>query len=164
MISDATGGVAPGVEVVVRNVDTGSQRIFTTDGSGRYSAPELVPGTYEITATLAGFDTLVRSGITLTVGQQTSINLTMQVGAITQQVTVTGEAPLVNTTTSGVSGVVEERRITELPLNGRDFSSLALVQPGVFSIRNAARDNPNKGYGTRVSLAGSRPMETGWLL
>lgn len=164
LVSDATGGVVPGVDIVVRNVETGIQRSFSTDESGRYSAPELIPGSYEITATLAGFDTLVRRGITLTVGQQVSINLTMQVGAITQQVTVTGEAPLVNTTTSGVSGVVEERRITELPLNGRDFSSLALVQPGVFSIRNAARDNPNKGYGARVSMAGSRPMETGWLL
>ncbi len=163
LVSDATGGVVPGVDIVVRNVETGIQRSFSTDESGRYSAPELVPGSYEITATLVGFDTLVRSGITLTVGQQVSINLTMQVGAITQQVTVTGEAPLVNTTTSGVSGVVEERRISELPLNGRDFSSLALVQPGVFSIRNAS-EGANKGYGTRVSMAGSRPMETGWVL
>ena len=163
VISDATGAVVPGVAVVVQNVDTGIQRSFTTNESGRYSAPSLVPGSYGITATLAGFDMLVRSGIIITVGQQVSINLTMQVGAITQQVTVTGEAPLVNTTTSGVSGVVEERRISELPLNGRDFSSLALVQPGVFSIRNAA-EGANKGYGVRVSMAGSRPMDTGWLL
>jgi hypothetical protein len=115
-------------------------------------------------ATLEGFDTLVRSGITLAVGDDVAINLTMQVGSITQQVTVTGEAPLVNTTSSGVSGVVEERRITDLPLNGRDFGRLAVVQPGALNVRTAAGGDASKGYGTRLSLTGSRPMDTGYSL
>jgi hypothetical protein len=127
-------------------------------------AAELPPGSYELTATLQGFDSLLRQGITLTVGQDALVNLTMQVGSVQTQVTVTGEAPLVNTTSAGVSGVVEEKRITELPLNGRDFAQLALSQPGALNVRTAAAATASKGYGTRVSLSGSRPMDTGWTL
>ncbi|HXG46951.1 MAG TPA: TonB-dependent receptor [Methylomirabilota bacterium] len=164
LVTDASGAVLPGVEVVVQNVATGLSRSLTSNERGRYVAADLPPGPYEITATMAGFDTLVRSGITLAVGDDIVINLGMQVGSITQQVTVTGEAPLVNTTTSGISGVVEERRITDLPLNGRDFGQLALVQPGALDVRTAAAGDSSKGFGTRLSLSGSRPMDTGYSL
>src|SRR6266404_5916752 len=74
-VTDESGGVLPAVQVTVRNSETGVQRNYTTDERGRYVAPELVPGRYEVTATMTGFDTLVRSGITLTVGQEAAINL-----------------------------------------------------------------------------------------
>lgn len=164
VITDETGGVLPAVQVTVRNTATGAARNFASDEKGRYAAPELVPGPYEITATMTGFGTVVRQGITLSVGQEATINLTMKVGTVNEQVTAIGEAPLVNTTTSGVSSVIEERRITEMPLNGRDFSQLALVQPGALSVRTAAASDASKGFGTRISMSGSRPMETGWLL
>jgi hypothetical protein len=131
---------------------------------GRYVVTDLPPGAYEITATMTGFDTLIRRGVTLTVGQDVSIPLTMRVGSVNTQVTITAEAPLVNTTSSGVSGVVEERRITELPLNGRDFGQLALVQPGALNVATAAGGDASKGFGTRLSLSGSRPMDTGYSL
>jgi hypothetical protein len=164
LVSDETGAVLPAVQVVVHNVATGATRNITSNERGRYVAAELPPGSYEITATMTGFDTLVRSGITLTVGQDALINLAMRVGSITQQVTVTGEAPLVNTTSSGVSGVVDEQRLANLPLNGRDFGQLALGQPGALNVRTAASADASKGFGTRVSLSGSRPMDTGWSL
>ena len=163
VITDESGGVLPGGQVTVRNSETGVQRTFTADEKGRYIAPDLVPGPYEVTATATGFETLVRRGITLTVGQDANINLTMKVGAVTEQVSVTAEAPLVDTSSSSVSGVVEEKRITDLPLNGRDFSQLALVQPGVLSIRNSDV-GASKGFGTRIAIAGSRVDQTGWLL
>lgn len=162
-LTDESGAVLPGAQVTVTNVATGAQRAVPTDGRGRFVAPQLAPGPYQITATMPGFETLLRTGITLTVGQQASINLAMKVGAVSEQVTVTGEAPLVDTSGSSVSGVVEERRIVELPLNGRDFTQLALVQPGVFSVCNTD-SVASKGYGTRISMAGSRPDQTAWLL
>lgn len=164
IISDESGGVLPGVEVVIRNTETGVARSVTSNEIGRYVAAELPPGPYEFTATNPGFDTLVRSGITLTVGASVALNLTMQVGSVATQVTVTGELPLVNTTTAGLSGAVEELRITELPLNGRDFGQLATVNPAALAVRTAAAGSAAKGYGTRLALSGSRPQDTGWTL
>ncbi|MCH8268978.1 MAG: carboxypeptidase regulatory-like domain-containing protein, partial [Acidobacteria bacterium] len=161
VISDESGAVLPSVQIVVRNVETGVTRSITSNDTGRYVAAELPPGPYEFTATMTGFDTLVRSGITLTVGANVALNLTMQVGSVSTQVTVTGEAPLVNTTTAGVSGVVEEFRITELPLNGRDFGQLALVGTNAVEVRTARSGSAAKGYGTRLALSGSRPQDTG---
>src|SRR5262249_17536429 len=100
----------------------------------------------------------------LTVGQTASLPLSLQVGAVSQQVTITEEAPIVETTQSSVSGVVEEKRITALPLNGRDFTQLALVEPAIISLRNTTSGEISKGFGTRISVAGSRPDQTGWLL
>src|SRR5439155_26396585 len=113
---------------------------------------------------LPGFDTLVRKGMTLTVGQQASLRLTMNVGTVDQHVLVTGDAPLVETTQSSASGVVEEKRITDLPLNGRDFTQLALVEPAVVSLRHTGSGEIGRGFGTRMSVAASRPDQTSWLL
>ncbi len=162
-VTDATGGVLPGAQVAVTNVATGVRRTTVTDEHGRFVAAQLPPGPYELTVTVAGFQVLVRQGITLTVGQEANLSLPMEVGAVTEQVTVVGEAPLVNTASSSVSGVVEQKRIEELPLNGRDFTQLALIQPGVVSVRNSDQ-LATKGYGTRVSAAGSRADQTAWLL
>jgi hypothetical protein len=141
--------------VTISNVATGVRRSTATDDRGRFLVPQLPPGSYELTVSLSGFGTLVRQGITLTVGQEASLTLPMQVGAVTEQVTVVGEAPLVNTATSSVAGIVEEKRIAELPLNGRDFTQLALIEPGVVSVRNSDQI-ATKGFGTRIAAAGSR--------
>ncbi len=163
LITDQSGAVLPGVQVTVVNSATGVQRSLTTDAGGRFVAPQLPPGSYDVTASMAGFSRLVRQGITLTVGQDAKLTLSMEVGTVAEQVTVTGEAPLLNTSSSAVAGVVEEQRIQELPLNGRDFSQLPLVQPGVTAVRNGDT-TVSKGYGTRVSMGGSRPDQTAWLL
>ena len=120
-VKDGTGAVLPGAQVAVRNSETGVARTVNADETGTFRVPELRPGPYEITVTAAGFQTLVRSGITLLVGQQANLALTMNVGAVAEQVTVTGELPLIDTTGSSVSGVVEQERIESLPLNGREI-------------------------------------------
>ena len=163
VVTDETGGVLPGSQLVVTNVATGVRRSTTADERGRYVVAQLPPGPYEVTVTMTGFETLVRTGMTLAVGQEAVLNLNMRVGAVTEQVTVVGEAPLVNTATSAVAGVVEQKRIEQLPLNGRDFTQLALIEPGVVSVRNADAV-ATKGYGVRVAAAGSRADQTAWLL
>jgi carboxypeptidase family protein/TonB-dependent receptor-like protein len=164
VLSDETGAVLPGAHVVVMNTDTGVQRTASTDEKGLFQLADLPPGPYKVTVSLAGFETLVRDGITLAVGQRADLKLAMKVGAVTERVTVTEEAPVVNTSNSSVSGVVEEKRIQELPLNGRDFSQLPMVEAGVFAMRNSDSSNPGKGYGMHISMGGSRANQTLWLL
>src|SRR5437899_2384254 len=163
-VTDTTGAVIPAAQVTASNVETGLKRATMTNEAGRFLLSELPPGSYEMTVTLPGFETLVRKGMTLTVGQQANLALVMNVGTIDQRVVVTGDAHIVETTQSSVSGVVEERRITELPLNGRDFTQLALVEPAVVSLRNTGSGEIGRGFGTRMSVAGSRPDQTSWLL
>jgi outer membrane receptor protein involved in Fe transport len=163
-VMDSSAAVLPGAQVTASNVETGLKRTTITNETGRFLLSELPPGSYEITVTLPGFETLVRKGMTLTIGQQANLNLSMNVGAVDQQVVVTGDAPIVETTQSAVAGVVEEKRITELPLNGRDFTQLALVEPAVVSLRNTGAGEIGRGFGTRMSVAGSRPDQTSWLL
>jgi carboxypeptidase family protein len=163
-VTDSSAAVLPGAQVTASNVETGLKRTTITNETGRFLLSELPPGSYEITVTLPGFETLVRKGMTLTIGQQANLTLSMNVGAIDQQIVVTGDAPIVETTQSSVAGVVEERRITELPLNGRDFTQLALVEPAVVSLRNTGSGEIGRGFGTRMSVAGSRPDQTSWLL
>ena len=164
VVTDESGGVLPSAQVVVSNVATGTRRTLLTNEQGRFIAPQLPPSSYEVTVTMAGFETLVRTGITLTVGQDASLTLSMKVGSVTEQVNVTGAAPLVDTNSSSVSGVVEEERIQQLPLNGRDFSQLALVEPGVVLTRNTDTASAQKGFGTRISVGGSRVDQTAWRL
>jgi outer membrane receptor protein involved in Fe transport len=162
-VTDQSGGLIPDAQVTVASLDTGSQRASVTDERGRILIPQLPPGRYQVTVTKEGFETLVRSGITLTVGQSANFTLSLIVGAVNQQVTVSGEAPLVDTSSSSVSGVIEERRIQELPLNGRDFTQLALVEAGVQAARTTS-STVQKGFGERIVIAGSKADQTGWLL
>ena len=163
VVTDESGAVLPGAQVTVTNSETGVRRTLAADAAGRYLAAQLSPGTYEITVTAPGFETFVKSGVILTVGQAASLNFAMKVGAVSEKVTVMEEAPIMDTSSSAVSAVVEEKRIQELPLNGRDFSQLPLIQAGVTAVRNGD-STITKGYGARVSMGGSRPDQTAWLL
>src|SRR5438309_1856201 len=102
-VTDSSGAVAPNVNVTVKNVDKGISRNLNSDAAGRYTAPQLPLGQYEVTATATGFQTETRSGITLTVGREATVDFSLRVGAVTEQVTVTGEAPLVETTNATVA-------------------------------------------------------------
>src|SRR5215467_7329298 len=130
VVQDSSGAVIPGVLLTVKNLDMGITRTVTTDEGGRYTVPDLTLGDYEVEAQLAGFQTEVRSGITLTVGRSAVVNFALQVGQLSDKVTITGEAPLVESTTATLSSLVDERTIRDLPLNGRSYDRLALLQPG----------------------------------
>src|SRR5262245_17995967 len=130
VVTDETGGVLPGVDITLKNIETGLTRSIVTADDGSYNVPGLPPGAYDARASLAGFTTAVRSGIQLAVGQQSGLNLTLKVGA-TEMVIVASTAALVDTKSSSLSTVVDEKTIEELPLNGRNFIELALLQPGV---------------------------------
>jgi hypothetical protein len=147
---DSSGGVLPNVTVTITNVDTGIVRTVKTGDDGEFRAPELPVGRYEVRAEHAGFKTVTRKGITLEVTQQAVINLDFEVGAADQQVVVTEEAPMVNTQDATLGGTVNETKMSELPLNGRNYIDLALYQPGVNPDKNQSNQQ-----GTSFSVNGA---------
>jgi len=131
VVKDTSGALIPGVSIAVKHTETGLTRTTVSSESDDYNVPLLPIGAYEIATAMPGFKQQVRSGINLVVGQQAVINLTLEVGAAAEQVTVTEEAPLVNTTLSSTSGLINEQQIKELPLNGRSFDQLLVLNVGV---------------------------------
>ncbi|HEX9367082.1 MAG TPA: carboxypeptidase-like regulatory domain-containing protein, partial [Vicinamibacterales bacterium] len=114
-LRDGSGAVLPGVTVVVTNTDTARARTVVTDGGGRYVAPDLQPGPYSVTATLEGFNSVVRAGITLTVGREAVVDLELPLGKISDQVTVVGEARTVDTRSASTGGLITTGQIEGLP-------------------------------------------------
>lgn len=152
---DETEAILPGATITIRNLDTGITRTVITDSEGRYRAANLSLGNYEVTASLAGFQTAVRSGIKLTVGREAVVDFTMKVGEITEKLVVTGEAPLVNVTDSVIGGLVDDRAVRELPLNGRSFIELATLQAGVAFVP-FGEESASQGFGKKITISGSR--------
>ena len=136
-VADSTGAVLPGVKIDITNEGTGASRIVMSDAAGRFSAPSLAVGSYKVAASLEGFQMEIRNGVALGVGRTAILDIRLQVGAVTQTVEVTGEAPLVQTTESAVSFTVQDQQLRDLPLNGRDMSQLILLNPGVNVSNNA---------------------------
>src|SRR5262249_28824316 len=130
-VKDTSGALVPGVSITIKHTETGQTRTAISSETGDYNVPLLPVGAYEITTAMPGFKQQVSSGINLAVGQQAVINLTLEVGAPAEQVTVTEEAPLVNTTLSSTSGLITEQQVKELPLNGRSFDQLLALNVGV---------------------------------
>ncbi|PYT71288.1 MAG: hypothetical protein DMG39_13555 [Acidobacteria bacterium] len=164
VVSDESGGAVAGAKVAIKNVATGDVREVTTNADGLYSAPNLLPGNYEVTVTATGFQTLVQKGITLTVGAEHALNFGLKVGQLNQTVTVSEVPPSVDTTSSTLSATVEQRTVVELPLNGRDWTQLATLQPGVISVRaqastGATANRGNRGFGDQLADSGHRPNE-----
>lgn len=143
-ITDPQGALMPGVRIEIRNTGTNAVFRTTTNDQGFYTAPGLAVGGYEVTAESEGFKRAVRSGITLQVDQRAAVDFTLSLGQVTEAVEVTGEAPLVDAGSATVGKVVENRRVQELPLNGRNALSLTLLAPGVRS--NSASSS---GFGDR---------------
>ena len=140
-------------------------RTAVTGDDGAYRLDALPVGNYEITAEKAGFKTEVQSGLTLTVAQQAVANFTIQVGEMSQTVAVTAEAPLVSTTTSSLGGLVDDQRIVDLPLNGRNYVDLTLLQPGVTQqiyITTAQYSYSSTAPSTAAMERRSVPIPTSW--
>jgi hypothetical protein len=165
-ITDQSGGVVPNANVAILNTATGDTRTVTTNVDGIYSAPNLQPGTYSVTATAAGFQKMVQNGLTLTVGATQTLNLTMPVGQSNQTVEVTAEAPTVNLSNAEIGAITTERTIEELPLNGRSWSDLANLQAGVYQLHTQpdvnSRDRFTRGYGLQLSISGNRPQQNNY--
>jgi len=155
---DTSGGVLPIATVTATNLDTGLTRTVKTGDDGTYRIPELPVGRYEVKGEHAGFKTETRKGITLEVTDQAVINLTFEVGSAEQQVIVTEEASIVNTQNATLGGLVNEQNIENLPLNGRNYVDLSLLQPGVSPDRNV------RDAGTSFSVNGAPPRSNNFTL
>src|ERR1035437_4494012 len=129
-IEDPSGAAISGAAVTVTSLETGAARAATADEGGNYRVLSLPVGRYEVKVEKEGFKAEVQSGINLVVGQQAVVNLKLEVGAVQRAVTVTAEAPLVNTSTASVSGLVGEKQVKDLPLNGRSFDNLITLNAG----------------------------------
>src|ERR671937_2540342 len=126
-ITDESGAVLPGVTVTATQTDTGLTRTVTTDANGAYVLPNLPTGPYRLEAMLQGFRTYAQTGIVLQVGATPSINVVLAVGAVEETISVEGAAPIVDVKSSGISNVVQNEQILQLPLNGRNAAELVLT-------------------------------------
>ena len=163
VVLDATQAVVPGATVTITNVETGISRSASTDAQGRYVFNNLPPARYDLSGSLLGFKTTLRSGITLTIGAEVVVNLTLSLGEVSEQITVSGEAPLIETRSGAVSGVVEEKAIRDLPLNGRSFTNLMQLEPGVVITRAGGKASQS-GFSDKMSMGGARPFQMSFLL
>src|SRR5882724_5805695 len=168
-VTDSSGRVIGNVQITINNLATGVTRDVTTNDGGFYSAPNLLPGTYQAKFSAKGFKTEARSGIALTVGATEVLDLTMKVGTAVETIQVTGEAPAVQLATSDISAVVNATTVRELPLNGRSWTDLATLQPGVDAIHtqpdfSAGTDRGNRGFGQQLTISGARPQQNNYRL
>jgi hypothetical protein len=168
-VTDQSGAVVPNASIAIKNIATAVTRTVPTDSAGFYSAPNLLPGNYDVTASASGFSAGVQNGISLTVGAQQILNFTLRVGQITQTVEVTTAAPTVELASSAISAVVTATTVRELPLNGRSWTDLATLQPGVDSVQtqaaySAGPDRGKRGFGNQITVAGARPQQNNYRL
>ncbi|MEQ1947696.1 MAG: TonB-dependent receptor [Bryobacteraceae bacterium] len=162
VVTDNSGSVVPGATVTVKNADTGLTRTASTTQDGSYRFPALPVGNYEARTTQQGFETSVVTGITLTVSQQATINFSLKVGAVEQQVTVTSGALEVNTESASLGGLVDQQKLADLPLNGRNFADLTLNETGVVEAKNVGKSAGNSGL--MISTNGASHRSNNFLL
>jgi hypothetical protein len=157
-IEDISGAGIHGAAVTVKSLETGATRALTTDEAGDFRAMSLPIGSYQVRAVKTGFKSEVRNGVNLGVGQDAVVKLRLEIGDLAQEVTVNEEIPVVNATTSSVSGLVGEREVKDLPLNGRSFDNLMTLNPGVinYGLKSA---NTSTSNGNTFSVEGRRPMD-----
>ena len=168
-VTDSTGKVVPNAQVTITNVDTGVSRDASTNVDGFYSAPNLLPGTYQVKFSASGFKTETKEGITLTVGGAVSLDQSLRVGRVNELIVVQSEAPAVETTSSDISAVVNATTVRELPLNGRSWTDLAQLQAGVSAVHtqpdfSAGTDRGNRGFGQQLTISGARPQQNNYRL
>jgi hypothetical protein len=169
-VKDQGGAVIAGARVTAKNLETGLIRTATTDTEGRYRIAELAPGIYEVQAEREGFSVQVRSSTTLTVGREMVTDFSLTVGSLSERIAITGQASLVETTNATLSGLVNNRTIQELPLNGRDVFQLTSLQTGVVSttaiVGGVLGESPTTAGpgGSKISVNGARISANSFLL
>ena len=167
VIRDPSGARIAGASITVTNVETGAARASVTDDAGRYEVLALPVGEYKISVSKAGFQEQARGGIHLAVGQEAEVDLSLHVGTERQQVLVKEEAPMVSTTTSDISGLVGERQVKELPLNGRSYDLLLTLNPGIVNFtsqKTGGTGISNSTTANNFSVSGNRPQQNIFLL
>ena len=165
-VTDSSGAVIPKASVQVKNIATGQVQQVPADAQGRYTIADLPVGNYEAQASAAGFQTTVRRGITLTVGAQSVVDFSLAVGQAQQTVTVEGTVSQVDTVSASVASYVEQKQINDLPLNGRNFTDLVSLAPGVSSGSQIGNGGANLLYGveSNFSVSGARAEGQAYLL
>src|SRR5258708_4543895 len=169
-ITDPSGSVVMKVELAIKNVATGVLTKVTTNSDGFYIAANLLPGEYVVTISAPGFNTEERTGILLTVGAEQVFDLRRHLArASKEMIIVTAEAPAVQLNSSDISAVVNATTVRELPLNGRSWTDLATLQPGVNRIQtqpdfSAGTDRGNRGFGQQLTISGARPQQNNYRL
>jgi hypothetical protein len=166
-VKDSSGAVAVGATVTITNTATGIVTGSVTSSSGLYSVPNLQTGVYDISITAAGFSEEVQQGVQLNVGAEAEINFTLKVGAVSDKIVVTTTPPALDLVTSITMPVVDERTIVTLPLNGRDWTQLAALQPGVAAVRTqpavaVSNQRANRGLGNQLTVGGARPQQNNY--
>ncbi len=166
-VTDATGARVGGAAVRVVNAETGTERRLVTDKDGRYAAPSISVGIYGVTATGAGFGTVERKAINVTVGQSAQVDVVLLVAGVAQDVVVEAAGEVVNTSTQQTSGLVNERQVKELPLNGRSYDQLITLNPATVNStgqRSGGIGTSNSSVGNMFAISGRRPQDNLFLL
>ena len=166
-VSDQTGAIVPGAQVTAKSVELGTERAVATDSRGRYQIGSLNVGNYEVRVEKPGFKAEVRTGVHLLVGQDAAVNFSLRVGESSQQVTVSGDAAVVNTTNADISGLVASTEVKNLPLNGRSFDLLLTLNPGVVNFtseKTGGAGVSNSTMGSNFAVDGNRPQQNLFLL
>ena len=166
-VVDPAGAAVARAEVVIRNEETGGERRFVTADSGTFSAPSVPVGVYTVSVSRDGFAPLNRTGIALTVGQSIQLHLALTVGGVQQTVSVVDTAVVVDTSTLQTQGLIDERQVKELPLNGRSFDQLIQLNPASVSYtteRSGGVGTSNSSVGNMYSVSGRRPQDNLFLL
>jgi carboxypeptidase family protein/TonB-dependent receptor-like protein len=167
-VFDTAAVVISGAELSILNVATGVTTRITTNGEGIYNAPNLLPGTYTVTISAAGFQTKVEDGMRLAVGAQQELNVTLNLATVSEKVELNWDAPDVQLASSTISGVMNNTTVEELPLNGRSWTDLATLQPGVSTIHAmvsvSSPDRLGRGLGSELSITGGRPQQNNYVL
>jgi hypothetical protein len=169
-IKDSSGAVVPGVTVALTNEATGVSRSATTSGAGTYIFTSLQPGRYRLTAELPGFRKVERTGVELQVNQRAQIDLDLELGLVSESLLIEGKAPLLETQSSALGSVIEEKQVQELPLNGRNFVQLATLSAGVSGAGSGMRGTIMSGTrpddlrpGTELFVNGNRESSNNYL-
>lgn len=166
-VRDSSGSLVSGATVTVRQLETGATRTLTTGHDGRFSAPSVPVGDYAVTVTQSGFQSAEQSGIRLAIGQSLQLNITLSIQKVRQEIVVNADEAAVNTTTQATSGLVNERAVKELPLNGRSYDELLTLNPATVnytSERSGGTGTSNSSVGNMFSISGGRPQDNLFLL
>jgi hypothetical protein len=162
-VTDPSGNVVSGATVKVKNLGTGLERTTTTSGDGSYAIPELPIGSYSVTVTQSGFQTAVTSGVEVNVATERRVDAQLKVGQVTQTVEVSGEAlPQIETTTNELGGILTSQVVEDLPVNGRDYTKLIYLNPGVAGSADQITDSP--GSFGEFSMNGARGRSNNYLI